>query len=51
MKLVVTSYRLGEISGGFGETGFKQFRLGEMSGRKQVISNYRLMSGGSGETG
>ena len=22
MKLVITSYRLGEISGGFGETGF-----------------------------
>ena len=32
MKLVVTSYRLGEMSEGFGETGCNQYRLGEMSG-------------------
>ena len=38
VKLFITSYRLGDISGGFGET--------------TVITSYRLgeMSGGSGET-
>ena len=31
MKLVITSYIRGEMSGGFGETGFLD-KLGEMSG-------------------
>ena len=50
LKLVITNYRLEVMSGGSG-VKLVITRLGEMSGWKQVISNYRLMSGGSGETG
>ena len=44
MKLVMTSYRLGEMSGGFGETSYDLVKL--------VMTSYRLkeMSGGFGET-
>ena len=31
MKLVMTSYRLGEMSGGLGETSYDRYSLGEMS--------------------
>ena len=44
MKLGITSYRLVEISGGFGETSYDLVKL--------VMTSYRLkeMSGGFGET-
>ena len=44
MKPGITSYRLVEISGGFGETSYDLVKL--------VMTSYRLkeMSGGFGET-
>ena len=49
MKLVMTNYRLGEISGGFGETSYGQWLDGLV---KLIMTSYRLaeMSGGFGET-
>ena len=52
----MTSYRLGEMSGGFGETGYDQLLDLEkcLEGlAKLVMASYRLgeMFGGFGETG